>query len=58
MENKTKLRLLYLYQHLLEHTDSDAAVLFYRNRERYPDKRILVKKLVIQGVAEHVIKAL
>ena len=23
MENKTKLRLLYLYQHLLEHTDSE-----------------------------------
>ena len=38
--------------------DSEAAVLFYRNREKYPDQKILVKKLVIQGVAKHVIKAL
>ena len=37
---------------------SHAAILLYQNQEKYPDKRILVKELVVQGVARHVIKAL
>ena len=37
---------------------SHAAILLYQNQEKYPDKRILVKELIIQGVARHVIKAL
>jgi len=38
--------------------ESHSAVLLYQNREKYPDKRILVKELIVQGVARHVIKAL
>lgn len=34
------------------------AVLLYQNQSRYPDLEIRVKKLSIQGVAKHVIKAL
>ena len=30
----------------------------YENNEKYPDKIIRVKQLVVQGVAKHVIKAL
>ena len=37
---------------------SHAAILLYQNQEKYPDKRILVKELIVQGVARHVIKAL
>ena len=37
---------------------SHAAILIYQNQEKYPDKRILVKELIVQGVARHVIKAL
>lgn len=37
---------------------SGCAILEYENREVYGDKVILVKELVIQGVASHVIKAL
>ena len=39
-------------------TASHAAILLYQNQEKYPDKRILVKELTVQGVARHVIKAL
>lgn len=38
--------------------ESNKAVLRYANAKAYPDKRILVSKLVVQGVAKHVIKAL
>lgn len=34
------------------------AILEYMNQEVYPDKIIIVKELVVQGVAEHVIKKL
>ena len=34
------------------------AILKYANETVYPGKRILVKELVVQGVAKHVIKAL
>ena len=37
---------------------SHAAILLYQNQAKYPDKRILVKELIVQGVARHVIKAL
>ena len=37
---------------------SHAAILLYQNQEKYPDKRILVKELIVQGVARLVIKAL
>ena len=37
---------------------SHAAILLYQNQEKYPDKRIPVKELIVQGVARHVIKAL
>ncbi len=36
--------------------ESGLAVLEYRNRSVYGDKRILVKKLVLQGVVKNVIK--
>lgn len=39
-------------------TDTKKAVLEYRNQSKYPDKKILVRQLIIQGVAKHVIKAL
>ena len=39
-------------------TDTQSMVLLYQNQERYPDKRILVKELTVQGIAQHVIKAL
>ena len=38
--------------------DSHSVILLYQNQERYPDKRILVKELTVQGIAQHVIKAL
>ena len=38
--------------------ESNKAVLRYANEKVYPNKRILVSKLVVQGVAKHVIKAL
>ena len=38
--------------------DKGNAVLEYMNQEVYPDKIIIVKELVVQGVAEHVIKKL
>lgn len=38
--------------------DTKKAILEYRNQEKYPDKKILAKQLIIQGVAKHVIKAL
>ncbi len=37
---------------------SKKAILKYANEKAYPGKRILVSKLVIQGVAKHVIKEL
>ena len=39
-------------------TRSGEAILRYCNKERYPDKEIRVKQLIVQGVAKHVIKAL
>ena len=39
-------------------TETDQAVLKYANEKQYPGKRILVGKLVVQGVAQHVIKEL
>lgn len=39
-------------------TESDCAVLRYQNKKKYGDKKILVKTLVVQGVAKHVIKSL
>ncbi len=38
--------------------NSQKAVLKYANEKKYPGKRILVKELVLQGVARHVIKEL
>ncbi len=38
--------------------ESQKAVLKYSNKAVYPNKRILVNKLVLQGVANHVIRAL
>lgn len=39
--------------------DEDGNVILeYMNQEVYPDKTIIVKELVVQGVAEHVIKRL
>ena len=38
--------------------ESQKAVLKYSNKVVYPNKRILVNKLVLQGVAKHVIRAL
>ena len=38
--------------------DSHYVVLLYQNQEKYPNKRILVKELTVQGIAQHVIKAL
>ena len=38
--------------------DSHSAILLYQNQEKYPDKQILVKELVVQGVAKQVLKAL
>ena len=38
--------------------DTGKAILEYRNQEKYPDKIILVKQLIAQGVAKRVIKAL
>lgn len=50
------------YQNTLkqyEGTDGNGhAVLAYRNQAVYPDKNILTKQLIIQGVAQHVIKQL
>ena len=33
-------------------------ILEYRNQDKYPNEVILVRYLVVQGVAKHVIKAL
>lgn len=38
--------------------ESGEAVLSYANEEKYPSREIRVKKLIVQGVARHVIKAL
>ena len=38
--------------------ESHSVILLYQNQERYPNKRILVKELTVQGIAQHVIKAL
>ena len=38
--------------------DEGDVILEYMNQEVYPDKTIIVKELVVQGVAEHVIKKL
>ena len=38
--------------------DNGYAILEYMNKDVYPDEIILVKELVVQGVAEHVIKKL
>lgn len=38
--------------------DEGNAILEYMNQEVYPDKTIIVKQLVVQGVAKHVIKKL
>lgn len=38
--------------------DTQKAILEYRNQSKYPDRKILVRQLTIQGVAKHVIKAL
>ena len=38
--------------------ESGCAILRYENKKSYPDKTIKVKKLVVQGVAKHIIKAL
>ena len=38
--------------------ETNMALLLYQNREMYPDKKILVHQLVVQGVAKHVIRAL
>ena len=38
--------------------DDGYALLKYENNEKYPDRIIRVKQLVVQGVAKHVIKAL
>ena len=38
--------------------ENGMAILEYANEETYPGQRILVSKLVVQGVAQHVIKRL
>ena len=38
--------------------ENGMAILEYANEEMYPGERILVRKLVVQGVAQHVIKKL
>ena len=38
--------------------ENGMAILEYANEESYPGQRILVSKLVVQGVAQHVIKKL
>ena len=38
--------------------ESKKAILKFANEKEYPGKRILVRKLVVQGVARHVIKRL
>ena len=38
--------------------ESGYAILRYESQEKYPDKVIRVRELVVQGVAKHVIKAL
>ena len=38
--------------------DTKKAILEYRNQAWYPNKRILVRQLIVQGIAKHVIKAL
>ena len=38
--------------------DKGNVILEYMNQEVYPDKIITVKELIVQGVAEHVIKKL
>ena len=37
---------------------AERAVLEYRNQAKYPDQKIFVRQLVIQGIAKHVIKSL
>lgn len=38
--------------------DTKKAILEYRNQDKYPNEVILVRHLVVQGIAKHVIKAL
>ena len=38
--------------------ESGYAILRYENQEKYPNKVVRVRELVVQGVAKHVIKAL
>ena len=38
--------------------DSSKAVLKYSNKAKYPDKKILVNELTLQGVAKYVIHSL
>ena len=38
--------------------ETHAAILLYQNQEKYPDKRILVKELAVQGVAKKVLISL
>lgn len=38
--------------------ESHSAILLYQNQKEYPDRRILVNSLIVQGVAKHVIKAI
>ena len=51
-----QLNTLKLYAGVDEETGE--VILRYCNKEQYPDKEIRVRELVVQGVAEHVIKAL
>ena len=51
-----QLNTLKLYAGVDEETGE--VILRYCNKERYPDKEIRVRELVVQGVAKHVIKAL
>ena len=38
--------------------DTGDIILRYANEKKYPERRILVKQLKVQGVAKHVIKSL
>ena len=38
--------------------ESHCAILKYQNKKKYRNKEILVKELVVQGVAKNVIKSL
>lgn len=51
-----QLNILKLFAGVDE--DTGEAILRYCNKERYSDKKIRVRELVVQGVAKHVIKAI